>query len=321
MGHKRDADPEWREFERIVSRIEQEAGPLGIQVKSPDRIRSIITGRLREVDVSIRSKVGTSDVLITVECRRRKPKQDVTWIEQIASKRHAIGASRTIAVSPAGFSSDAQTAAHYYGIDLRTLRDFSIEDINKLIRLDFVLFTKRYCSIAGLRTRSFRELSSWTVPKHNSYDWTAPPGTDPYGPLFTNVDTGRSWSINDLWHDLQQATNPFAGIVVNEPPVVRSVCFPYPGNVRLNVEDGHRMLGDAVLSVALSTKHEAVMLDDAKKVEYSSPNGEAIQRIEFDWKENAANSCRIALQIPTASANASEVKISVEPKYERPSFN
>jgi hypothetical protein len=47
--------PEWKEFEQLVARIEQDAGPLGLTVTSPDRITCKITGRKREVDASIRT--------------------------------------------------------------------------------------------------------------------------------------------------------------------------------------------------------------------------------------------------------------------------
>ena len=47
---RKRAMPEWRQFEKLVARIEADAGPLGLTVVSPDRIRCKITGRLREVD-------------------------------------------------------------------------------------------------------------------------------------------------------------------------------------------------------------------------------------------------------------------------------
>jgi hypothetical protein len=83
MIARRRQDPEWREFERLVARIEADAGPRGMIVTSPDRIRCNVTGRLREVDASIRSRIGTAEMLITIECRRRATIQDVTWIEQL----------------------------------------------------------------------------------------------------------------------------------------------------------------------------------------------------------------------------------------------
>ena len=121
--------PEWRLFEKLVVRIEETLGTKGAVIRSPDRIRSLITNRTREVDASIRTKIGSAEILVTVECRRRKGKQNVTWLEQLACKKQAIGAARTIAVSASAFSSDAVRAAKHYGIDLRVLRDITDDDI------------------------------------------------------------------------------------------------------------------------------------------------------------------------------------------------
>jgi hypothetical protein len=111
-AHRRQ-NPEWREFERLIARIESDAGPKGLIVRSPDRLRCKLTGRLREVDASIRAKIGTTEMLVTIECRRRSKLQDVTWIEQLATKKSSIGADRTIAVSASGFSTEAQIAASH----------------------------------------------------------------------------------------------------------------------------------------------------------------------------------------------------------------
>src|SRR5712691_8217782 len=120
---------EWREFEKLVARIERAASPRGAVVTSPDRVRDLTTGQMREVDATVRSKVGTTEVLITVECRRRGRKDDDTWIEQLATKRQKIGAAKTIAVSGSGFTSSATKSAKHFGIELRTLSKVSASDI------------------------------------------------------------------------------------------------------------------------------------------------------------------------------------------------
>lgn len=120
----------WRQFELLVAQIEEFASPSGAVVKSPDRIRDQTTGRLREVDASIRYTVGTAEILVTIECRERSRKADDTWIEQLATKQKKIGAAKTIAVSSEGFSGSAQLTAQQYGIDLRVLSEVSMEDIH-----------------------------------------------------------------------------------------------------------------------------------------------------------------------------------------------
>jgi len=119
----------WRDFERLVASIEETLAPKGAVVKSPDRIRDLVTGRLREVDASIRFDVGSTPILITIECRKRKGIQDDTWIEQLATKRAKIGAAKTIAVSATGFSDSASKTAQLHGIELRRLEDRIGEEI------------------------------------------------------------------------------------------------------------------------------------------------------------------------------------------------
>lgn len=114
---------QWRQFEKLVARIEKMAAPLGAAVKSPDRIPDLVTGELREVDASIRYQIGTTPILITIECRKRNRKQDDTWIEQLATKRAKIGAAKTIAVSSTGFSGSAHKTARLHNIELRQLSE------------------------------------------------------------------------------------------------------------------------------------------------------------------------------------------------------
>lgn len=118
-----------REFERLVALIETHAAPREAIVKAPDRIRDLRTGRLREVDASIRLRVGTADILLTIECRKRGRPDDVTWIEQLATKRESIGAAKTIAVSASGFSKSARNTASLHGIELRVLSEVGASEV------------------------------------------------------------------------------------------------------------------------------------------------------------------------------------------------
>lgn len=118
----------WREFELFVSRIEKALAPLGATVASPDRIPDKVTGQLREVDASVRYKVGTVPMLVTIECRDRTGIQDVQWIEQLAAKKASIGASATVAVASSGFTAPAIKKAEASGIELRTLAKATAQD-------------------------------------------------------------------------------------------------------------------------------------------------------------------------------------------------
>lgn len=304
--HKKDI-PDWRQFEQLVARIEADASPLGMTVTSPDRIRCKTTGRLREVDASVRTQIGTSSILVTIECRKRSAKQDVTWIEQLATKKHAIGAARTIAVCSSGFSAEAEATARHHGIDLRQLSEVSVAKLNELIRLDFVLFTHKRCALVRVAIRFFRSLD-WSMPDPEHVDLVLPADTNPFSPIFQNLETDAAWSLNDLWLQLQKATDPFADIEKGRAPEVKTACFPYPGNITVDTSDGPKKIGEVLLSVALSLEVEQVDLGSAKKVEYTSLDGTAIQRVEFSSRASGTEDWRVSLQIPKDSEDLRQLR-------------
>ncbi len=297
MPSRKRHDPAWREFELLVSRLEADAGPAGLTVKSPDRIRSKVTGRLREVDGSIRYRIGSVEVLITLECRRRTRIQDVTWIEQLASKRMAVGADRTVAISASGFTEDARVMAEANGISLRKLSDLSIVDVNSLLRLDFVLFWHKVSALARIGVREFRSLD-WTVPDPEDVDVWLPKDTDPFAAIFHSEKTGESWCLNDLWLELQEATDPFDGVEKAQPPVLRTACFPYPGTVTVTANGEDYVVGDVLLTIALWIESEQVSLDAATRVEYAIDDSTAFQRVEFAARRRDGHARRVSLQIP-----------------------
>ena len=141
---------QWREFEKLIARIEQAMAPLDAAVRSPDRIPDKVTGELREVDASIRYKVGTCPILITIECRDRSSIEDVRWIEQLAEKKRSIGASMTLAVSSSGFSDPAMKKASAVDIEIRTLSDMAAEDFRQWLAVQHVVLDVREWSLSEL---------------------------------------------------------------------------------------------------------------------------------------------------------------------------
>lgn len=302
----RRKDPEWREFEQLISRIEADAGPQGIVVKSPDRIRCKLTGRMREVDATIRTKAGTADLLITIECRNRTKVQDVTWLEQLATKRMSIGADRTIAVSLSGFSQEAETAAQHFGITLRRIADVRAEDLNPVLGLDLVVFWHKGCVCTGVGVRAHHPNDDDDMrPEPDTIDYILPEDIDLSAPLFRS-DNGQSWSINSIWREVQVSLNPYTQIPKGQPPTFRTARIPYLGTVTLNTPDGPIRIGHVFLGMAMWIEPEFVTIDDARKVQYGGSDHVAIQRIEFssartkDW--------RISLQAPADATNPAHVR-------------
>lgn len=124
------ASKEWRDLELLVKKIESVFAPVGAIIKSPDHIFDRVSLENREVDVSIRTQVGSVEVLILVECRNRNKVQDVRWIEEIYSKHRDLGGSRSIAVSANSFSEQAIKKAKFYNIELRTFDEITDEVVS-----------------------------------------------------------------------------------------------------------------------------------------------------------------------------------------------
>jgi len=151
------SDSAWRDFERMVATIERHFSPQGATVKSPDFCEDLRTGQKREVDGSIRYRVGSTPILITLECRDRSATQDVTWIEQLASKRDAIGAACTVAVSASGFSEPALRAARFHGIQTRLLREIDDEAARVWASQMEIIAFRAVCRTLSMRVSLFED--------------------------------------------------------------------------------------------------------------------------------------------------------------------
>jgi hypothetical protein len=113
-------------FEEKIKRIYDLLADSGAEVKWNDHISDPDNpAQGRQVDVTIK-KAG---VLTLVECRRRKSRQDVQWIEELIGRRVSLGAQVVIAVSSSGFTAGAIAKARKHGIILRDLQELTDSEI------------------------------------------------------------------------------------------------------------------------------------------------------------------------------------------------
>lgn len=310
MPHRRTPtrSQSWREFEQLVARIEQAAAGATANVTSPDRVRSLITGRKREVDATIRTRVGTADVLITIECRKRKASQDVTWLEQLGSKKQAVGAWRTIAVASSAFSSDAITAAAFYGIELRILSQITDADIQGLLLPRSVVHV-------------FKSVDLYESPQ---IEFDAEPDDDFSGPegVGANLTTadvnarvfltasGEAISFNDLWLRADDQHKIFEAVPRDDKPHRCVVNATSADNLLLKTSLGPRRVCSVRMSLLLRWKHEYVPLEAAKVVAYAKAGTAARHiRAEFESKEAQSANVRFGFQFEEGSGH---VTLSME---------
>jgi len=125
-----------RGLELLVKGLEQLLAEAPVEIRSPDYIVGRLSGQRREVDVSLRSRVGSVDVLVIIECRDRSKAQGVSWIEQLASKREDVGADKAVAVSAAGFTPGAQNLARSEHVELRSFEELSADVVFDWLRAE-----------------------------------------------------------------------------------------------------------------------------------------------------------------------------------------
>lgn len=144
--------PKGRQFEKLVAELETACAGRDVDIRLNDRIADLETGQLREVDISLRHKMGTHEFLTVIECRDRKAKDDCRWVEELDSKRRSVGADKIVAVSHAGFGKPALKKAQVRNIELRTLSELAPDEIKawfdtKLISVAYQSWTQTKSSI------------------------------------------------------------------------------------------------------------------------------------------------------------------------------
>lgn len=124
-------------------------------VKSPGYVRDKITGRKREIDVLLRYKdIDGLERKIGIECRDRKHVEDVTWIEQLKTKKEDCELDCIIATTTKTLNKNAIKKARAHGIFVERAETFSKETIaniknefffdiyfmkSELLKLDFMV--------------------------------------------------------------------------------------------------------------------------------------------------------------------------------------
>ena len=72
-----------REFEKLVEKLEKLLAGDDVEIIRNARLHDKRTGGEREIDILLRTKLGGShEINIILECRDRKAKPDVRWIDE-----------------------------------------------------------------------------------------------------------------------------------------------------------------------------------------------------------------------------------------------
>jgi hypothetical protein len=119
------------EFQKLVLLVKNHTA-AGATVTESKLLQDRITGANREVDVCLESKVGGHEVIISIECRDRKRRADMSWVEEMKAKHERLPTSELVLISRSGFTKRAAELARKYGIKTFALKDLNEDSIEKL---------------------------------------------------------------------------------------------------------------------------------------------------------------------------------------------
>ncbi len=305
--------PAWRNFEKLVSRIERTLAGESVTVTSPDSVPCVTTGTPREVDASIRTRVGSAAILVTVECRDRVAVQDVTWIEQLAAKKNNIGAARTIAVAAAGFSAEAKRIARENAIDLRILDEITEEDIKGWNPPVELIHLFRECELLGTT-----EVILFELPGDEPQELMFPENELGSQRIFLN-GTGEPLSLNDIWLCADNQMKLFDKVPTDNKDHFLTLEISPSNQLQLITQKGNRQVESIKMSLRLRWKQETISLADAKIVSYKPADAEdqfpGQMRVEFETKGAIINNLRFGFQQKQGDTSAilSLQLIDIEP--------
>lgn len=293
---RRKAPTASREFERLVARIEAAVAPLGATITSPDRLSDHTTGHLREVDATVRYRLGTSDVLIVIECRKRSRTQDVTWIEQLATKSRSVGANKLIAVSETPFSTAAEKASKAHQIELRTLSPASTEHV------------AGWFVPPGIVAHAVREAHDLecvvflTCTDGDAHDQglRAP---DCFEPIFHH-DLVSSPFPAALLYSFLEMQQPEAFVDVPLDGTSKQLAFRFevvPGQLLLQGREGLYAVHNIRLSAKVRYEIAASRTDDGQHKIYSLPTGEQYRHSSYEGTMFGESVAFEHLQTPTGN--------------------
>jgi hypothetical protein len=286
MTRNQPADVRWKRFEEVAGRIEAHLAPIGAVVKLDDHVRDKKTGQMRQVDASIRYKVGSVEILITIECRRRSDPQGVTWIEQLAKKRENVGANATIAVASEGFFKTAGISAAFENVYPRTLEELGTGDLDWL-RMTHVDVQEKIYSIRQIKVELWEPSPDDEIRIDDKLLLDAAKRLDLY-PLFIKTSTGQRFnSYEPIRLSELQGADWFAG-KKNTDEVTQS--FKWECHDRgISVATNHGDKPVRFIYLEFTVRIERHRIPAHSLFRYKRTEGAILEGVEFDMSAALPN--------------------------------
>ena len=289
-----------RKLEKIVRDLENLLGDSNLEVKSPDKLFDYASEIYREVDISIKGKLGTHPILIVIECRDWGKPQNVTWIEQLNTKRDGIRANKMIAVSTSGFSPNAVTLAEKHGIEIRNVNDLDAKELSGWIANSKVVYILNSFEVkkVNLVLTDSSELGDVT-PKATLPTFGGRGTNKTEDKVFIVKNTGQRFSINDLVGNskFQDNTPLFDKIKPNQEPIegILPLSFRDSSNILL-VELNTKLSRIVEMNIRVKLWKTEQSVPISSIVQYTDPDEILAERADFTLTDENEKKITISLQ-------------------------
>lgn len=114
--------PEWLHFEDLVANLQRKFA-AGALVTQNERILGKLSRTKRQLDITIRFKVGGETMLIVVECKKHRRKTDVKDVGEFSKMLSEVSANKGMIISESGFTVAAHRLAECENISLYRYED------------------------------------------------------------------------------------------------------------------------------------------------------------------------------------------------------
>jgi hypothetical protein len=201
-----------KQLEQIVKQIEKLLLPSNFQVRSNEKIFTDGV-QIAEFDIEIEGRLGSTDIKWLIECRDRPSDGPAPggWIEQLVGRRDRFGFNKVTAVSTTGFAGGAKEYAAESGIELRTVKEITLDEISDWFLLSHITIFNHH----GYMSRALLIIDSEepAEKKHAVQDIIQSRGTDS---ILISTQTGQAVRIVDAFSSfLSQHSELFDDIKPN----------------------------------------------------------------------------------------------------------
>ncbi|MHB8172431.1 MAG: restriction endonuclease [Thermincolia bacterium] len=149
--------PKWKRFELLVKRIQEQLAP-NATITHDDKVMGKKSGILRQIDISVRTKVGQYEIFVAVDCKDYNKPVDVKDVEMFAGLVDDVQANKGALISYKGFTEAARKIADHKGIDLYKLVDAESKDWPVYLSAPVI------CDLRGIKNYRIKIQSSYDAP-------------------------------------------------------------------------------------------------------------------------------------------------------------